>query len=499
MIKEESAMGKRSNEGTLPSRKYNPFYHDDLYLFPLKFVANETKQSTDEEKQSTDEEKQKKMLELIYTFQIYHDVLIKKLESQYALRGSKIRCTYGTKTVLLDCIEDYGILKGNLPLMACPDCRLSNIHNFGSCQCPESFYEGRLPMTSSVHPNGEAAIAAKGNSDAHICVPIIDMESGWRQEENGLWIENYGHVIQALADSAFLVCRYGGDIWFAEAAYSEVMEDEYRKYLKLKGFPNEYIDYLEELHENYPLWKFEAVQTDIDFEEFVDFQYKNTYKCTDEISESDGQIYAGEQSGNYYNVKRSIIHQHANPYYILRLEDYLPVMQFLKAEQFIPKKYSDQIVDRILKDKYDDVLREKVKNMNISINPIFLASIMVAENGPCGVMYNGKCVYNMCNFGAFSGGTSSLEQAYKEDWITVDRYLNACERWFGKFLDRGQNTLYSLDWHFRGYADGTRVYQYATLVSDADDKTRVLGFDQNDPNDYPFVFSIPVYKNIRTI
>ncbi len=494
MIKEESAMKKRNNESGPPRRKYNPFEQDNLYLFPLARTFVD-----DEIKQPTDEENQKKLLELMYTYQIYHDVLIKKLENQYALRGSKIRCTYGTKTALLDCIEDYGVLKGNLPLMVCSDCRISNIHNFGSCQCPESFYEGRLPMTAPVHPNGQAAVIAKGNRYAHICVPIIDMESGWQQEENELWIDNYGNVIKVLADSAFLVCRYGGDIWFAEAAYSEVMEDEYRKYLQIKGFPKEYIDYLEELHEIYPLWKFEAVQTDIDFEEFVDFQYTKKYKCTDEVSESDGQIYAGEKSGKYYEVKRSIIHQHADPYYILRLEAYLPVMQFLKAEQFIPKEYSDKIVDNILKNRYNDALCEKVKNMKISSNPIFIASIIAAENGPYGEKYQDKYVYNMFNFGATSGRTASKKYAYDNNWFTEDDCLNACERLFGKFLDRGQNTLYSLDWHFRGYADSTGVYQYATLVRDADDKTKVLDFDQEEAKDYPFVFSIPVYNNIRTI
>ncbi len=30
-------------------------------------------------------------------------------------------------------------------------------------------------------------------------------------------------------------------------------------------------------------------------------------------------------------------------------------------------------------------------------------------------------------------------------------------------------------------------------------KTKVLDFDQEEAKDYPFVFSIPVYNNIRTI
>lgn len=59
-------------------------------------------------------------------------------------------------------------------------------------------------------------------------------------------------------------------------------------------------------------------------------------------------IYVLEKSGKYYEVKRSIIHQYATPYYILRVNagKFIPAMQFLKAEQNASLKYSGEIVEK---------------------------------------------------------------------------------------------------------------------------------------------------------
>lgn len=155
------------------------------------------------------EENQERLLDLMYMHQVYHKLI---QTQQYALRGSKITCQYGTKPALLDMQTDYGVLMGDQPVMTCADCRQSNIHNFGSCMCPESLYMGRVDMTAAFHPNGEPAVRAPGNKYPHICVPLVDVKTGWKQENGEVWIENSGIAMQALMQNGILVCQYGGVI-----------------------------------------------------------------------------------------------------------------------------------------------------------------------------------------------------------------------------------------------------------------------------------------------
>lgn len=444
-----------------------------------------------------------KLCEMMEMYQAYHD---SAQVLQYVLRGTKLSCTYGTKLAVMDTIEDNGIYKGRMPVMLCKDCKEDNLHNFGFCRCPESRYINKLPMTVNSHSmtvnNYLKGNVARMNYNyfAHICVPCINPDAKWMQEDKVLMAGQMdGTYEPILLSDAFLVCKYGGLIRIQEVPEYD-KEDEYRRYLQKKGFPNEYIDCLEILHDIYPVWEFEAIQTNIDFEEFVDFQYKKKYKCTRKKSESDGKIYEGEKSGKYFEVKREVIHQYANPCNILQYEKgkKIQAMQFLKAEQSIPKEYSDEIVEKIMGENYNKEVVEKVKNMKIRINPIFIAAIMCAENGPFGEEYNGVKIYNMFNFGANDGREEGRKYAYEHKWFTAEACLDNSEELFNKYLDRGQDTLYALDWHFAAYKKGDDIMQYATLVTDARDKAAFLTHRNDEAMQLPLVFSIPIYDNIVT-
>lgn len=157
---------------------------------------------------------EKQMLQLMYMYQTYHNIV---QISQYASRGSKLVCQYGTKPALLDTLEDHGVYAGTRPVMTCADCERVNLHDFGSCMCPERFYENRLPMTVPVHRNGIPAKQAPYNKYPHICVPLVNTQKGWYQAETGVFVEeSNGTAYQALLDRAFLVCQYGGVITIPE-------------------------------------------------------------------------------------------------------------------------------------------------------------------------------------------------------------------------------------------------------------------------------------------
>ena len=164
------------------------------------------------------------LLELMCRYQRYHSIVE---EQAYVIRGSVLSCEYGTREVRIDCTEDHGVYVGNAPLMTCGDCQHTNIHEFGSCRCPESNYAGRLPMTPGFFPDESRAEKALGNSQAHICRPLINLEQSWRQIDEDLLVESHAHMTEpALLSHAVLVCNYGGIIRVREVPEREETTEE---------------------------------------------------------------------------------------------------------------------------------------------------------------------------------------------------------------------------------------------------------------------------------
>ena len=172
-----------------------------------------------EEEEEEEKKRQEQLCELMYEYQQYKGII---KQQQYVLRGSKLQCQYGTRRVLLDCLEDYGICKSGFPFLTTQDCKIENIHNFGSCLCPEKNYLGRLPMTVERDKHGKLAKKASCNVFSHICVPLIDEEHGWRQIDTDLLVEvNAQGYAPMLLDNAVLVCQYGGIITIEEVPETE--------------------------------------------------------------------------------------------------------------------------------------------------------------------------------------------------------------------------------------------------------------------------------------
>lgn len=84
----------------------------------------------------------------------------------YVTRGAKISCSYGEYHILLDAVEDHGVIAANgKPLLTCRDCRENiNIHSFGKC-----FAEvkgcGKLPRPSNTR------ISLVGDKWIYRCIP----------------------------------------------------------------------------------------------------------------------------------------------------------------------------------------------------------------------------------------------------------------------------------------------------------------------------------------
>lgn len=173
-----------------------------------------------EEEAEEQKRRQEQLCELMSMYQRYCGI---STEQQYVSRGSKLRCQYGTELVQLDCLEDYGIYRGVWPLLTTLDCKPENIHDFGSCLCPEVNYLKRLPMTVEKTADGKKAIKAVYNQFPHICIPLVDEEHGWRQIDTDLLVEvNVQGYAPMLLSNAVLVCQYGGIITVEEVPEKQI-------------------------------------------------------------------------------------------------------------------------------------------------------------------------------------------------------------------------------------------------------------------------------------
>ena len=195
-----------------------------------------------------------------------------------------------------------------------------------------------------------------------------------------------------------------------------------------------------------------------------------------------------------------------HPYGLLKRNGrYENAMQFLNLEQELPEEYVNEALSLLLKDMSPENA-EAIKNFKGCTSPVFLAAIHCAENGPVGKPYKDKVVYNLFNIGGNGGEEDSKNHAYIHDWVTIEKCLEESDSVFKEYIERGQNTLYALDWDYPGYEIGTKtgamdLHQYATLVNDAEDKGLFLQkrfgkFYLENHKDAKLFFSIPVFENL---
>ncbi len=336
---------------------------------------------------------------------------------------------------------------------------------------------------------------------------IVENYKEWIQD--GVWkaaadADEVGEGQHTLSwQDSYMICEKGpGMVYFQNPG--QKIKDRmdilmYEAELRMAGFPDGYIKYLLPLHEKYPKWKFEAVITNVDYEEFYMYQIDNELKCADYDSNPNYCTTKRFKIENMYYVaaKEAVIY-FSNPYSLLQTGEGKcnNAVQFLKADQELPEDYVNKIFS-ILRDEKDTDICNAIQNSESCMNPVFMASLWSAENGPAGEIYKGQKVYNLFNVGADGGAEDSKEYAYQKGWFSAEACIKGSEETLKGYIDRGQNTLYALDWDYLSYGT-VNMHQYAALVNDAEDKALQLTKKGDDvfDLDYELTLSIPVYENI---
>ncbi len=297
--------------------------------------------------------------------------------------------------------------------------------------------------------------------------------------------------------------------------------------LKAEGFPDSYVGPLEELHEKYPDWKFEAVDTGLEWAGVIEQESKiglNLVPKSSDDSMKSTAPGAYDWFTNTWTVFDSSSWVGANSNYIAYYMDPRNFLSETDIFQFEDLSYNKghtrEGVCAILKGTFmaDDVVDTDKRVLNYAdafmsigkkngVSPYHLASRVRQEQGLKGTSslisgnYKGyEGYFNYFNVNA-AGKTSTLaiqkglDYARNSGWDTRYKSLEGGSRLLAKnYIAVGQNTLYFQKFNV---VNLKKLYdhQYMQNVAAAANEGRKLGQGYTDKKQ-AFVFRIPVYKSM---
>ncbi|GEM_PF-3746283 len=284
----------------------------------------------------------------------------------------------------------------------------------------------------------------------------------------------------------------------------------------LAYFPISYHDGLISLHTLHPNWRFEAYNTGIDFNSFIDREMSDGKVCTPEVNygyspvwrdpkyaytKSDGTISSGYDDG-YYAASKEAVSYFIDPRNFM---DDTQIFQFLSAKYDSATQNIEEI-DTILNGTALAPFAEYFLNAGgTEMSSAFLAAKSRIETGggtsdlARGEVEGYEGFYNFFGIGAYDGNANQGGGSYAKEhgWNSPELSINGGEEYiYTKYVLKGQDTLYTMKWNIDAYlATGKISGQYATHIKDAFNKAKL--FAQSIKGiDAGFTFRIPVYDNM---
>lgn len=295
--------------------------------------------------------------------------------------------------------------------------------------------------------------------------------------------------------------------------------------LQKAGFPDSYISPLTELHEKYPSWKFEAVETGLDWATVIEKESKNGLNL---VSKSSDDARKSTAAGAYdwftntWTVYDGSSWVAAHPDYIARYMDPRNFLNETDIFQFEDLSYNEgQTRDGVCSILSGTFMMEDIEDTDGSVlnyadtfmkvgkktgvSPYHLASRVRQEQGLkgnssliSGTYKDYEGYFNYFNVGA-SGKTTSaviksgLTYARNAGWDSRYKSLEGGAVVLAKnYIAVGQNTLYFQKFNV---VNTKKLYdhQYMQNLTAAYTEGRKLGQGYTDKQQ-AFVFRIPVYQ-----
>lgn len=349
--------------------------------------------------------------------------------------------------------------------------------------------------------------------------------------------------------SSWYKAQYNSTIGYICSEFAEIKEvieeekinpedyKEYSDYLKELGFPDEYINKLVELHVKHPAWQYKILNVDYDFDAFVKYEYDGHYKgwslIEDTASYNDGYKSFDNWSYNYLTNTFNNNFTGGGDYWYAASEQtiayYLDPRNFLNERQifmfetlsynkefhtksgielmlkgtFMEQGYSDQTNNKTYADAFIDAATQ------YNISPYVLVSRVIQEIGPAGSTivtgtvegFNGY--YNFYNINAAGNSkeetiANGLQYAKEKGWDTPYKAIIGGASFLVKdYLSVGQDTLYLQKWDAIGPNYVSHQYMQNIQAPSTESIKTYTGYKNMNLVDSAFVFTIPVYKNMK--
>lgn len=295
--------------------------------------------------------------------------------------------------------------------------------------------------------------------------------------------------------------------------------------MKNAGFPDSYIPNLTALHNKYPSWTFEAVNTGLNWDTVIENESRNglnvVSKTADDSKKSTAVGAYDWATNTWTEYEKGWVS--ANSAYIAYIMDPRNFLDETNIFQFQSLAYSanDNLsgVNAILKGtfmegtkkystesiNYANTFLDVAKNTGVSA--YHLASRVKQEQGKNGTSplisgtYSGyKGYYNFFNFNAYGKTKEDIYKnglyfAKQQGWNTRVKSIQGGAQKLGKnYINKGQNTLYFEKFNVVNNCP-YYSHQYMTNVTAALTEGQSVAKGYSDKNQ-AFTFRIPVYDNM---
>ena len=316
--------------------------------------------------------------------------------------------------------------------------------------------------------------------------------------------------------------------------------DDYNKSLKSDGFPDSYLPYLDELHARYPNWKFEALNTNMDYSTVTSLEssvgvsliqgnevgHRSTAGGSYNYYTDSWNVLDGS---NWYAANSATVSYYMDPRLYLK-PDYIFMFEKLTYDS---KYHTVDKVKNILSSTrlgnydsgYADYYMEAASKFNVS--PLHLASRTRQEIGDTTSVisgewfdYNGTWyhnLYNTYNIGAYSGydnwkkglifangGEDGYEKStyYGRPWDSLKKAIIGGAQFISEgYINNNQYTEYLQKFNVNNGRGSVGVHQYMTNLRAplSEASSTYSTYSSFGMLDNSFVFTIPVYSNMENM
>ena len=309
---------------------------------------------------------------------------------------------------------------------------------------------------------------------------------------------------------------------------------DYEKLLESKGFPSSYWGYLSELHEKYPNWEFEAVQTNLDWSLSVEAESEvgvsliqtdhDGWKSTapGSYDPQTGEFIVLEGT-NWYAASPKVVAYYMDPRNFLNEKNIFMFEKLSFDSSYQTKEAVRKVFNGGSMANYTEEIYQAGVNNNT--NPVYLASRIRQEVGSNvgdsrattgetftydNQTYSG--LYNVYNIGATTGaspvlrglvwangGSDGSATSYNRPWRSIEASIaGGAQMIASSYINKGQDTTYFQRFDVSPNAGGPYEHQYMTNIKEvySESLTAYSSYEAVNLLNNQFKFAIPVYNNM---